>query len=112
VPDERLIVAQACPHDDCLARVTGAGPGVLVPIWVPETSSLRGRGDENLVGIIGSTCRRLPGNSTRVFPVELVHPWVGGRRRKLVVDGRENYRGSHLGPVAVPLVAPNTNTAA
>jgi hypothetical protein len=111
-PDARLITARACPHDDCLALVTGAGPGVLVPIWIPETSTPLSQDDDDLVGLICSTCRRLPYNSTMVFPAELVQPWVGGRRRKLIVDGRETYQGSYLDAVPVPVVAAAITSAA
>lgn len=110
--DARLITARPCPHDDCLALVAGPGPGVLVPIWVPETSTPHAQEDDDLVGLICSTCRRLPNNPTLVFPVELVQPWVGGRRRKLVVDGRETYQGSHLDAVPVPVVATAITSAA
>ena len=82
-----------CPHSDCLAKRTTGKPGVLIQLLVPELANRAT--DRHVAGLLCRSCRRTPDNTQAVFPEVYLQPWRGGRRSKVVVDGQEQWVGSH-----------------
>jgi hypothetical protein len=71
---------------------------------VPETSTPLGTAARPMTGLICSSCRRTPDDAKTMHPVDLLQPWVGGRRRREVQNGKVTYVGSSVDTTPVPVV--------